>query len=166
MQKTQVEVEKTPAQTIGFSRQSWLCVILKGMSLETQKVDPKDRKILVIDDDPDSLSIIAEALRWDGYQTQSAISGAEGLALIQSWSPDLILLDVNMPGMNGLDVLTRLKIHEHTQKIPVLMLTGESKAEDIMAGYNIGADYYITKPFTRQQLLFGLNLLLEKESQG
>ena len=65
-----------------------------------------------------------------------------------------------MPGMNGLDVLTRLRIHSHTQGLPVIMLTGEDKAEDIMAGYGVGADYYITKPFTHQQLKYGLDLVL------
>jgi len=65
-----------------------------------------------------------------------------------------------MPGMNGLDVLTRLKLQPRTQSIPVLMLTGEDKAEDILAGYNVGADYYITKPFTRQQLMYGVELVL------
>ena len=73
---------------------------------------------------------------------------------------DLIVLDVVMPEMNGLDVVTRLKLHPETQHIPILMLTGEDKAEDIMAGYSVGADYYITKPFTRQQLLFGLDIVL------
>ena len=77
----------------------------------------------------------------------------------------LLVLDVVMPGMNGLDVLTRLKLHSHTSSLPVLMLTGEDKAEDIMAGYSVGADYYITKPFTRQQLLYGVNLVLDQEKK-
>ncbi|MCB0333173.1 MAG: response regulator, partial [Bdellovibrionales bacterium] len=72
----------------------------------------------------------------------------------------LIVLDVCMPEMNGLDVVTHLKQNDDTKHIPVLMLTGEDKAEDIMAGYSVGADYYITKPFTRQQLLFGLEIVL------
>ena len=66
--------------------------------------------------------------------------------------------------MNGLDVLTRMKLHPHTQNLPVLMLTGESKAEDILSGYNVGADYYITKPFTRQQLLYGIQLVFGSKS--
>jgi len=71
------------------------------------------------------------------------------------------VLDVVMPGMNGLDVLVRLKLHSNTAKIPVVMLTGEKKAEDLLVGYSVGADYYITKPFTRQQLLHGIALVLE-----
>ena len=127
------------------------------------------KKVLVIDDDPMIRSLVKSILEPEGFEVSLAEDGTHGVEILdKSQRPidlTLIILDVVMPGMNGLDVLTRLKIHEHTQKIPVLMLTGESKAEDIMAGYNIGADYYITKPFTRQQLLFGLNLLLEKEPQ-
>jgi DNA-binding response OmpR family regulator len=70
------------------------------------------------------------------------------------------MLDVVMPEMTGLDVLTRMKLHSHTNQLPVIMLTGESKTDDILAGYSVGADYYMTKPFTRQQLLYGINLVL------
>lgn len=65
-----------------------------------------------------------------------------------------------MTGMNGIEVLTKFKGDAETQTHPILMLTGESKAEDIMTGYSTGADYYITKPFTRQQLLYGLGMVL------
>jgi DNA-binding response OmpR family regulator len=58
-----------------------------------------------------------------------------------------------------------MKLHPHTQALPVLMLTGESKAEDILAGYSVGADYYITKPFTRQQLLYGVNLVMNADGE-
>jgi two-component system alkaline phosphatase synthesis response regulator PhoP len=68
-----------------------------------------------------------------------------------------------MPGMSGLDVLTRIRLHAHTSKIPVIMLTAEDKTKDIMDGYTFGADLYITKPFTRQQLTTGLKTVLEGE---
>lgn len=124
-------------------------------------------KVLVVDDDPTIRMMVQSMLEAEGFQVQLAEDGLQGVAAVekaeQSQEFSLIILDVVMPGMNGLDVLAKLKVQEHTQAIPVLMLTGESKAEDIMAGYNVGADYYITKPFTRQQLLFGLNLVLGKE---
>lgn len=116
-----------------------------------QKIIPQDRHILVIDDDPDSLSIIAEALRWEGYQVQTAISGAEGLDLIQRWSPDLILLDVNMPGMNGVETLKDLRLKE--QYVSVMFISGNTSTEHVIEGLDSGADDYIPKPFDPLELL-------------
>lgn len=144
-------VSKNLAPTFENSLGIWVCGILKGMSLEIKSVDPKDRRLLVIDDDPDSLSIIAEALRWEGYQTQTAISGAEGLALIQSWHPDLILLDVNMPGMNGLETLKGLRAKENY--VSVMFISGNTSTEHVIAGLDCGADDYIPKPFDPLELL-------------
>ena len=125
----------------------------------------EERKILVVDDDPMIRNLVQEILTAEGYVVSVNEDGQDAIERLDSEPRPLdytaIVLDVVMPGMNGLDVLTRLKLHEHTRSIPVLMLTGEDKAEDIMAGYNVGADYYITKPFTRQQLLYGLNIVLE-----
>lgn len=126
------------------------------------------KKALIIDDDPMIRNLVQSILEGVGYEVVSAEDGEHGLSILNAQSAEgvpvaktfsLIVLDVVMPGMNGLDVLVRLKVNAHTQSIPVLMLTGEDKAEDILAGYNVGADYYITKPFTRQQLLFGVDLV-------
>ena len=126
-----------------------------------------DKRILIVDDDPMIRNLVYSMLSAEGYSVVQAEDGQQGVDLLdQEPRPvnfSVIILDVVMPHMNGLDVLTRLKLHSHTQNIPVLMLTGEDKAEDIMAGYSVGADYYITKPFTRQQLLFGLNLVLNPQ---
>lgn len=121
-------------------------------------------RILVVDDDPMIRSVVKEILTAEGYDVVLAEDGPSGIQVLDTAPRPLdfvlIVLDVVMPGMIGLDVLTRIRLHDHTKDIPVIMLTGEDKAEDIMAGYNVGADYYITKPFTRQQLLFGLNSVL------
>jgi len=122
------------------------------------------KRVLVIDDDPSIRNIVEAMLQSDGYEVVLAEDGLQGVEILDKeprpLSIDLIVCDVVMPGMNGLDVVTRLKLHAHTQKIPVIMLTGEDKAEDIMAGYSVGADYYITKPFNRQQLLKGVDIVL------
>lgn len=122
------------------------------------------KRVLVVDDDPMIRALVSAMLEAEGFNVKLAEDGQQGVDILDAEERpvqfSLIILDVVMPGMNGLDVLTRLKLHPHTDKIPVLMLTGESKAEDIMAGYSVGADYYITKPFTRQQLIYGLNLVL------
>jgi two-component system cell cycle response regulator len=121
------------------------------MILELKKTDPKDRRILVIDDDTDSLSIIAEALRWEGYTVQTAFSGAEGLELIQNWQPDLILLDVNMPGMNGIETLKGLRLKQ--QYVSVMFISGNTSTEHVTEGLDSGADDYIPKPFDPLELL-------------
>lgn len=125
------------------------------------------KKVLIIDDDAMIRNLVQSMLEPEGYQVLTAEDGLQGVELLDKQKRpldlSLIILDVVMPGMNGLDVLTRLKLHQHTQSIPVMMLTGEDKAEDIMAGYNVGADYYVTKPFTRQQLLYGLGIVLGLE---
>ena len=127
-----------------------------------------NKRVLIVDDDPMIRNLVKAMLENDGFQVLVAEDGQQGLDIIAAENRPidiaLIVLDVVMPGINGLDVLTRLRLHADTQAIPVLMLTGEDKAEDILAGYSVGADYYITKPFTRQQLLYGVKLVLEGES--
>lgn len=123
------------------------------------------KRILVVDGDPMIRNLVKDMLEAEGYSVTLAEDGQQGVDILDAEPRpigfDLVVLDVVMPGMNGLDVLTRIRLHSHTQNLRVLMLTGEDKAEDIMAGYSVGADYYITKPFTRQQLLYGLSLVLE-----
>lgn len=114
-------------------------------------IQPKDRRLLIVDDDPDSLSIIAEALRWEGYLVQTAISGAEGIGLIQSWNPDLILLDVNMPGMNGIETMKDLR--QKQNYVSVMFISGNTSTEHVIQGLDSGADDYIPKPFDPLELL-------------
>jgi CheY-like chemotaxis protein len=77
--------------------------------------------------------------------------------------PDLILMDISMPEMDGLEVLKRLKDNTATSMIPVIFLTGKVEDENVLKGYKTGADYYITKPFTKNQLMNGIHLFLESE---
>lgn len=121
------------------------------------------RRVLVVDDDSMIRNLVKAMLEAEGYEVTLAENGKIGVELVDKHGPEyfsLIVLDVVMPEMNGLDVVTRLKLNPETQRIPILMLTGEDKAEDIMAGYSVGADYYVTKPFTRQQLQFGLEIVM------
>src|SRR5262245_23948538 len=114
------------------------------------------KRALVIDDDPMIRTLLKGLLEADGYVLVMAENGEMGLAILDSEPRPLdfafIVLDVMMPGMSGFDVLARLKLHNHTSSIPVMMLTGEDRTEDLMTGYSTGADLYVTKPFTRQQL--------------
>lgn len=122
------------------------------------------KRVLIVDDDPLIRGLVQAIVAEEGFETVLAEDGTAAMEILDNEPRpvdfSLVILDVVMPNMNGLDMLTRMKLHSHTQSIPVLMLTGEDKAEDLMAGYAVGAEYYITKPFTRQQLLYGIKLVL------
>lgn len=118
------------------------------------------KTIMVVDDNPDIITIVKTILEGRGYNVLSASSGPELLNLLDSTKPDLIILDIMMPEMDGLEVLTRLKGVSETASIPVILLTAKVQYEDVLGGYKLGADYYITKPFTSTQLVNGINLLL------
>ena len=118
------------------------------------------RTIMVVDDNPDIITIVKTILEGKGYNVLSASSGKELLSLLNNQKPDLIILDIMMPEMDGLEVLGRLKGVTETASIPVILLTAKVQYEDVLGGYKLGADYYITKPFTSTQLVNGINLLL------
>lgn len=109
------------------------------------------RRILVVDDDPDLVDVIVLALETHGYQTKTAYSAVDALNLIDSWRPHLILIDVNMPQLNGMDAVRRLRVHpEH---FSIIMISGNNAPEEIIAGLDAGADDYISKPFDPKELL-------------
>jgi CheY-like chemotaxis protein len=118
------------------------------------------KTIMVVDDNPDIITIVKTILEGKGYSVASAYSGKELLAHLDSQKPDLIILDIMMPEMDGLEVLTKLKETPDTSSIPIILLTAKVQYEDVLGGYKLGADYYITKPFTSTQLINGINLLL------
>ena len=115
---------------------------------------------MVVDDNPDIITIVKTILEGKGFNVLSASSGQELLNLLDGQKPDLIILDIMMPEMDGLEVLSRLKGVTETASIPVILLTAKVQYEDVLGGYKLGADYYITKPFTSTQLVNGINLLL------
>jgi two-component system alkaline phosphatase synthesis response regulator PhoP len=117
--------------------------------------------ILVVDDDPDTRSMVKTILENSSFKVAEAENGRIALEQIEKLQPSLILLDINMPEMNGYDVVIHLKQKPDTQNIPVIMLTAKSEPEDLIAGYkDYAAEYYITKPFTTRQLLAGIKLVL------
>jgi CheY-like chemotaxis protein len=125
------------------------------------------RKILAVDDDPTIRGLVSHILSNEGYEVILAENGALGIAKLQeeNFTNDLylILMDVMMPELTGLQALSRIKEDNLAPQVPVIMLTAEAKPDDVMTGYNKGADYYITKPFTRQQLMHGISLVTAEE---
>lgn len=118
------------------------------------------KTILVVDDDPDVATIIRGILNSGDYKVQCVNSGRELFMRLQEEKPDLIILDVKMPEMDGFQVLKRLKAAPDTSSIPVMLLTGKGQYTDVLAGYELGSDYYMNKPFTSAQLINGVQLFL------
>ncbi len=118
------------------------------------------RTIMVVDDYPDLVEIVRIALELKGFNVRCAYSGKHLFACLEELKPDLILLDIMMPQMDGLEVLTRLKGNPATASIPVILLTAKGESEDVIKGYERGADVYITKPFTSTEVLEAINLVL------
>ena len=109
--------------------------------------------ILVVDDEADSRSLLTSILASEGYHVRAADSGRLGLASVDAWTPELILLDVRMPGMDGFEVCRRLKAGDKSQRVPVVFITAASDVEERVKGLAAGAVDYISKPFQREELL-------------
>jgi DNA-binding response OmpR family regulator len=119
-------------------------------------------KILVVDDEIHIVKIIAYKMRGAGYEVVSARDGVEALDMVKLNRPDLILLDVMMPRMDGYQTLQALKADPATRDIPVFLLTVKSKEVDRQKGYEIGADDYLTKPFSPNKLLERIDQALKR----
>ena len=124
------------------------------------------RTILVVDDNLDSTLILRSILETQNFTVRVANSGPDALAQLAREVPDVILLDVMMPEMSGFEVLERIKTTHATSKVPVIMVTAKMHDEDVMTGYQYGADYYITKPCTAKQLLYGISLVFDRAVAG
>lgn len=122
----------------------------------------ENNRILVVEDEEDVLELIRFNLAKDGFQVTPALSGEEALNTIRARPHDLILLDIMLPGMNGLEVARRLKGDAATASIPIVMLTARGEEPDIVAGLHLGADDYITKPFSPRILSARLKAVLRR----
>ncbi|MBT0963300.1 HD-GYP domain-containing protein [Denitromonas iodatirespirans] len=118
-------------------------------------------EILAVDDTPASLRLLTDILRGEGYQVRSAISGELALGAAMRQPPELVLLDINMPGMDGFEVCTRLKQDERTRDLPVIFVSASAETGEKVKGLQIGAVDYVTKPFQREELLARVHTHLE-----
>ncbi|MBI5687014.1 MAG: response regulator [Verrucomicrobia bacterium] len=119
-------------------------------------------KILIVDDDPTAVETTGDVLTVGGHQVFSADNGEDGLRLAEELRPDLIFLDVKMPGMDGFEVCRRLRENPKTSRVPIIMLTGQSSMEEKVKGLECGADDYLTKPFQRVELEARVKVLLRR----
>lgn len=118
------------------------------------------RSILVVEDEEDIRELVSYTLLKEGYQVASVASGEEALAIVESKPPDLIVLDLMLPGIDGLTVCQRLRANPKTSGLAIVMLTARGEEADIVGGLNMGADDYITKPFSRNVLLARIRAVL------
>ncbi|MGC8624553.1 MAG: response regulator [Phycisphaerae bacterium] len=124
----------------------------------------RKKKILVVDDERDLVELIGVNLLRQGYEGLFAYDGQVGLEMARKLLPDLILLDLMMPGLTGQEVATRLKGDPQTANIPILMLTARGEETDIIVGLSLGADDYVTKPFSMKVLMARITAVLRRKT--
>ncbi|MHC4855315.1 MAG: response regulator [Planctomycetota bacterium] len=119
-------------------------------------------KILVVDDQKDLLELLRMALEQEGYSVRTAVSGTEALSMVAAEKPDLILLDIILGDISGIKITTKLKNETETSHIPIILLTAKDSETDIIVGLSVGADDYITKPFSTKVLLARIDAVLRR----
>ena len=118
-------------------------------------------KILIADDDSQILEVLSKRLIQEGYETVTALDGDDALNKIKKDDPDLIILDIMMPGKNGFDILKEIKSHPTSSKWqPVIIVSAKNQFEDIKKGYDLEADYYITKPCSLDNFVKGVKTMI------
>src|SRR5436190_6217422 len=136
-----------------------------GAALNPSVVGKPMRKVLVIDDTEDIRYIISETLNLFGFTVLTAEDGVSGVKMAQEQLPDLVICDINMPNLDGYGTLTAMREHEATASMPFIFLTGATEKSDMRRGMELGADDYLTKPFTHKELMAAVNARLEKQAE-
>jgi len=121
------------------------------------------KKILIVEDEKDIIEMIEYNLKKEGYDTLSALNGEDAISAAKKAKPDLVILDLMLPGMDGFEVCKILKGNENTARIPIIMLTAKSQEADKVAGLELGADDYITKPFSPRELLARMKAVMRRK---
>src|SRR5215471_21516251 len=116
-----------------------------------------NERILVVDDTPANIQTVATILKGHGYQLSVATSGQQALDLLERVRPDLVLLDVMMPGIDGFETCRRIKASEGWRDLPIIFLTAKTETADIVTGFEVGAVDYVAKPFNAHELLARVN---------
>jgi phosphate regulon transcriptional regulator PhoB len=119
-------------------------------------------RILMVDDEKDIVDLVAYNLEKEGYETLQALDGEKALQLVRTKTPDLVVLDLMLPGIQGLEVCKRIRKDPETASIPIIMLTAKGAEIDKIVGLEVGADDYITKPFSVKELLARIKAVLRR----
>ena len=123
-------------------------------------------RVLVVDDEPDIVALVAYHLAKSGYAVSTATNGSEGLAIARRDKPSIVVLDLMLPGLSGLEVMDELRGDPATSRIAVLMLTARREESDRIKGLSMGADDYLTKPFSPQELVLRVAAILRRVKSG
>jgi DNA-binding response OmpR family regulator len=129
------------------------------------KVHPPGPVILVVDDNPRNLQVLGKLLQEEKYEIEFAVNGEATLEWLENKHFDLILLDLNMPGMNGFEVCKKIRSDNELGEVPVIFLSAESERESILKGFEVGAQDYVTKPFDSRELLARVRTQLDLKSK-
>ncbi|MBN3039849.1 MAG: response regulator [Candidatus Omnitrophica bacterium] len=124
-----------------------------------------NERVLIIEDDPDIVEMISYNLQKEGYKIISALNGEDGLYLARRQRPDLIILDIMLPERDGFDICKTLRNQEATSQIPIIILSARSQEADKIVGLELGADDYVTKPFSPRELLARIKALFRRVIQ-
>jgi len=120
------------------------------------------KHILVVDDEPDILELVRFGLTQEGFSVETAATAGEGLACLTRRTPDLVVLDLMLPDMSGTEVCRKLRSDSKTAQLPVVMLTARSEEVDRVVGFELGADDYVTKPFSPRELVLRVKAVLRR----
>lgn len=134
--------------------------------MSAQTATPGAPRILVVEDEPDIAALVAYQLTRAGYRVETAANGAEAVSAIDRTIPDLLILDRMVPEISGDEVLRRVRDEPATRTVPVLMLTARREQEDRIEGLELGADDYLTKPFSPRELVLRVQAILRRTEQG
>lgn len=122
-------------------------------------------QILVVDDEPDISAMVAYHLARESYRVRTVATGSEALEAVERERPDLVVLDLMLPGMSGLDVLRELRRRPELESLPVILLTARREEGDRVEGLSLGADDYVSKPFSPQELVLRVSAVLRRVQQ-
>ena len=120
------------------------------------------KKIVIVEDEPDILEVLSYNLKREGFDVLTAADGTVGIALIRRETPDLVLLDLMLPGMDGIEICTAIKKDPQTQHCLIIMVTAKGEESDIVLGLGVGADDYIAKPFSPRELVARVKAVLRR----
>ena len=122
----------------------------------------KKKKIIVVEDEPDLVGVVTYNLEREGYSVLASQSGDEGLNLIRSEAPDLVLLELMLPGMDGLSICRQMKSDSSMREIPIIIASAKGEESDVVIGLEMGADDYLAKPFSPRELLARIRAVLRR----
>lgn len=134
----------------------------KYLMTSSKKSPEAAKRVLVVEDEPDIAALIAYQLTREGFRVETAATGTDALSAVNREIPDLVVLDRMLPGLSGDEVLQNLRRESATKSIPILVLTAKKEQEDRIAGFELGADDYLTKPFSPRELVLRVQAILRR----